>query len=59
MTFAELHASLSSDEQIELDERAAIIEYQGGQPRAKAEAWAVRDWERKKEIVANPSKQSE
>lgn len=52
MTFTELHATLSPDEQVELDERAAIIEYQGGQPKATAERWAVRDWELKKEKEA-------
>ncbi len=52
MTFTELRATLSLDDQLELDERAAIIEYQGKQPRATAERWAVRDWELKKEREA-------
>lgn len=44
MTFAEFHAQLSAEEQVALEERAAIIEYDGKTPPAQAEELAMADW---------------
>ncbi len=42
--FARIYAAATEDEQVTLDERAAILEYDGGYLREQAEAIAAREF---------------
>jgi hypothetical protein len=44
MTFAELYAQCTPDQQVMLDERAAIYEYDAGMTRKAAEQQAADDF---------------